>query len=247
MATIVADSHQAPQRSSAIHIGTDQLLALFEAEKAKVDAAANQRVQATEAKLENFHDLAQKTFKYLTERCTMLENANKRIARSLAESINETIVLRAQHIETQQRLTKALNELTALQQAARNSGTRSNDVDPTPQEATIKTEKALAHHGAQSQGQGHAGDGSDYLLKRTPLALLELAQKPQILEDELKYARGSEVMVLKEQLSSIRNEMAQRETFHNPTGSQENMTGHMNAKNASSMSDTLHGESKSVV
>ena len=236
MSTLAADSRQAPRQSSAIYTGTDQLLAHFEAEKAKIDTAANQRVQATEAKLENFHDLAEKSLKCLMDRCVMLDDANKRIAASLSEAINETFVSRAQHTETQQRLTQALNELMALQQAARNLGTKLTDVDPAPQEATAKTEEVPIHNGAQSQGQSHVGNDSAYLLMQSRSALLEQARRSRILERERDE--------LKQQLSSLRNEMKQWKTLHESTGPQETMTGHMNAE---SISDTLRSESKSMV
>ena len=239
MSTLIADSHQAPRQSSAIYTGTDQLLALFEAEKARIDTAANQRVQAAEAKLEKFHALAEKSFKYLTDWCAMLDDANKRIAASLAEAINQTFVSRGQHTETQQRLTRALNELMALQQAARKSGTQLNDVDPASQEATTKTEEAPIHNGTQSQEQSHVGDDSAYLLRQARLALLEQARKSRILERERDE--------LKQLLSSLRNEIEQWKTFHKSTGPQEKMTDHMNAKNTFSISDAFHGESKSVV
>lgn len=253
MTTLAADPHKAPQRSSAIYQGTDLLLALFDAEKVKIDAAANQRVQASEAKLQEFHDVTQKTFKYLTDRCTMLDNANKRIAASLAEAMEETSLSRARHIETQQRLTQALDELAAHRQASRNSEAEWDGADSASQGATIRVDEAPIHSGAaQFQGQSEmapVGQDSAYHLKQARLALLEQARRSQIIEkerDELKYARGSEVTLLKEQLSSLRKELEHWKTSHRPTG-EGNMNSHMNAENLSGISDTSHGESKSVV
>jgi|SRR5882762_8102549 uncharacterized protein YdaU (DUF1376 family) len=199
--------------SSAIHKGADLVVALFEAEKAKVVATSLQTLKALEAHFSNFQLVSQSSIDEYARRCTDSEAALRTAQAAQAQAVAEGSLAQEKMLAAQQQLARVQRELEnfkAFSKFSRNNNTLNFSSEQAPD--------AAATTGVQDV-EVQTADADLHMLIMLGDTRRQLVATQQLLEekewncktvekerDNMKAAMGVEIMILKHRILSLQTE-----------------------------------------